>query len=49
MILRSKSVEFRTLGDSHFALMRSLLGDFNFAAMREADPYMVGTSERVSE
>jgi hypothetical protein len=41
--------EFRTLGNTHFALMRSLLGDFDFDLLREADPFMVGTSERVSE
>ena len=38
MVLHTKLEQFRTLGDSHLALMRSLLGDFDFDQLRAADP-----------
>jgi hypothetical protein len=40
MILQAKLEDFRTLGGAHMALMRSLLGDFDFGQLRDADPFM---------
>jgi hypothetical protein len=40
MVLNTKLEQFRSLGDAHFALMRSLLGDFDFGQLRDADPWM---------
>jgi hypothetical protein len=36
-VFGGKLEQFRTLGNSCFALMRSLLGDFDFEELRHAD------------
>jgi hypothetical protein len=37
MVLQAKAESFRTLGNSIFALMRSILGDWNFEELENAD------------
>jgi hypothetical protein len=40
MVFQGKLEEFRTVGDSCFTLMRSLLGNFDFVRLQEANQYM---------
>ena len=40
MVFSGKLEQFRSLGNSHWALMRSLLGDFDFEELRSADTVM---------
>jgi hypothetical protein len=40
MIFQNRLEEFRTIGDSCFTLMRSLLGDFDFLKLQDANLYM---------
>jgi len=40
MVFQGRLEEFRSVGDSCFTLMRSLLGDFDFVKLQEANQYM---------
>ena len=40
MVFQGRLEEFRTVGDSMYTLMRSLLGDFDFTTLQESNIYM---------